>query len=129
MTDALGVFSTIVSTAGFSPEQRAALESVPLVIASDFVRFTYRELKNNPLAHKLIVDICGRSSASEFPLSEWLSQVVRMYSWLEERNSSAKFCDVLEYISCAFDGSSLQPGHNLDWYLAEYGFERCVKVL
>jgi hypothetical protein len=124
----LGTFSSIFSLAGFSSAELEALSSVPVDVAEAFVRATYRDLKNNPLAGGLLQGVCARSLSSEFSPAEWFRQLIRMYEWLHERHSTAKFGDVLEYVGCAFEGSALQPGHNLDWYLSQYGFERCTPV-
>jgi hypothetical protein len=121
----LDTFSSIFSLAGFSSSELEALAAVPSDVAETFVRATYRDLKNNPLAGGLIQGVCARSLLSEFSLTEWFRQLNRMYAWLHERQSTAKFGDVLEYVGCAFEGSALQPGHSLDWYLTQYGFERC----
>ena len=121
----LATFQSCVSLAGFSREHKNALGGVPLDIATSFIRHTYRDLKNDPRAPALISEVCSRSAASEFPLAEWLLQIIRVYEWLARQNRRANVTDVLEYITCAFEGSSLQPGHSLDWYLDQYGFERC----
>jgi hypothetical protein len=124
MNSTLESLSSVLSLAALSQKEIEALSAVPIEVADSFVRATYRDLKNNPLALGFIQELCARSTSSEFSLAEWLRQLVRMYSWLHEHESTAKFGDVLEYVGCAFEGSSLQPGHNLDWYLTNYGFER-----
>jgi len=118
-------FGSLCSLGALSQEELAALSTVSADVGDAFVRATYRDLKNNPLALSFIQNVCARSISSEFSPTEWFRQLVRMYSWLHERRSTAKFTDVLDYVGCAFEGSSLQPGHNLDWYLTQYGFERC----
>ena len=128
MNSSLDRFSSLFSLAAFSKAELDGLSAVPIEVADAFVRVTYRDLKNNPLAVGFLQGVCTRSLSSEFSLTEWLRQRVRMYSRLEERRSTAKFGDVLEYVGCAFEGSALQPGHNLDWYLAQYGFDRCAPV-
>lgn len=128
MDATLDRFSSLFSLASFSQAELDALSSVPLEVADAFVRVTYRDLKNNPFAVAALQELCARSLLSEFSLTEWLRQLVRMYSWLYERRSTAKFGDVLDYVGCAFEGSGLQPGHNLDWYLTNYGFERCAPL-
>ena len=120
--------STLVPFHLLSEEHRAALVCLPRETQVAFIRALYREWKNNPLAISHLSDLCSRGLASEFSLTEWVEQVVRMYDWLRERRSTALFPDVLEYVSCAFEGSALQPGHNLDWYLTHYGFERCFPL-
>ena len=120
----LDVFGTLVPLSGVSKEASTALASVAPEVASSFVRFAYRDLKNNPLAHSVLVDICERSLRSEFPLSEWMVQINRVFSWLQEREAGAKLSDVVEYVSCAFEGDSVQPGTTVSWYLDNFGFAR-----
>lgn len=117
--------SSLVSLHLLSEQHRSALASLPRDSEAAFIRSLYREWKNNPRAVSHLSELCSRALSCEFSLTEWVEQIVRMYTWLADRNSTAQFSDVLEYVSCAFEGSSLQPGHNLDWYLSHYGFERC----
>jgi hypothetical protein len=128
MTSSLDALSTLVSLHALPEPHRSALACLPPELEQAFVRALYREWKNNPLAAPHLVELCSRSFASEFSLTEWVEQVVRMYEWLHERRSTAPFSDVLEYVSCAFEASTLQPGHNLDWYLNNYGFERATSL-
>ena len=117
--------SCLVPFSALSDECAAAVLKLSPARSAAFARVLYREWKNNPTAIAQLADLCNRALASEFSLDEWFEQVVRMYDWLRERGSTALFSDVIEYVSCAFEGSSLQPGHNLDWYLTNFGFERC----
>jgi len=128
MSLALETFANVLPVQRLSDRHQEALSSVPPEVASAFVRALYREWKNNPFAATQLSELCTRGLSSEFPLSEWIEQVVRMYRWLSERHSTAEFSDVLEYVSCAFEGSSFQPGYNLDWYLTNYGFERATPL-
>lgn len=128
MRASLETFANVLPVHRLSEGHQEALSAVPPEIASAFVRVLYREWKNNPFATTQLSEICARGLSSEFSLTEWIEQVVRMYGWLHERRSTAPFSDVLEYVSCAFEGSSLQPGHNLDWYLSNYGFERATPL-
>jgi hypothetical protein len=118
----------LVSLNALPESHRVALACLPPEVEQALVRALYREWKNNPMAAAHLVELCSRSFASEFSLTEWVEQVVRMYEWLHERRSTAPFSDVLEYVSCAFEASTLQPGHNLDWYLNNYGFERAISL-
>jgi hypothetical protein len=117
--------SLLVSLNALSERHRAAVSKLSPEISAAVARALYREWKNNPAASSHLSDVCSRALASEFSLEEWLEQVTRMYDWVRARGSTAQFSDVIEYVSCAFEGSALQPGHNLDWYLANFGFERC----
>ena len=121
----LETFQTLCSLSSVSLDHQEALATVPAELAASFVRYTYPELKNNPRAPQLLAEICARSIASEFSIAEWVTQVVRAFEWLEKRKSRAALSDIVEYVSCAFEGSDLQPGHNLDWYLDTFGFARC----
>jgi hypothetical protein len=125
MTNPSYDISFLVPISGLSERHREAVFMLAPDRSAAVARALYRQWKNNPAAPSHLSDLCSRALASEFSLDEWCDQVVRMYAWLEERGSTALFPDVLEYVSCAFDGSCLQLGHNLDWYLTNFGFERC----
>jgi hypothetical protein len=124
----LKTFESLVSLAGLPDDHREMLAAVPSQLAAQFARVTFRDLKNNPHGSIRLSEICERSAKSEFPLSEWITQIVKVYTWLEERRHYARLGDVVEYASCAFEGSALQPGHNLDWYLSNFGFQRCMPL-
>lgn len=104
---------------------QSALAVLPDELAASFVRFAYRDLKNNPLAAAVLADIYERSLKSEFPISEWLVQINRVYGWLADRGSRGKLPDIVEYVSCAFEGTASQPGTTVDWFLSNFGFARC----
>jgi hypothetical protein len=112
---------------------RRAIEGLPVDVAASFVRLAYRDLKNNPLAAPLVTNICERSVASEYPLSEWLSQINHVYQWLAERGSRGRLSDIVEYVSCAFEGTashpgSFHPGTSVDWFLDNFGFARSTPI-
>jgi len=129
MTTPLFDLSHLVPFGALSEESRSAVVSLPPGQSAGLARALYREWKNNPAAPSLLSGLCHRALASEFSLDEWCAQILRMYDWLQERGSTAHFCDVVEYVSCAFEGSCLQPGHNLDWYLETFGFDRCSPLM
>lgn len=120
----LEVIETAVPLSCVPRNAHEALAALPADKAASFVRFAYRDLKNNPLAAPLLADICERSFRSEYPLSEWFAQINHVYEWLEERGSRGKLSDVVEYVSCAFEGTGTQPGTTVDWYLTNFGFAR-----
>ena len=124
----LEIFQSLCSLSAVSEAHQDALMTVPSDRATSFVRYAYPELKNNPRAPQLLSDICARSIASEYGIGEWITQLVRAFEWLERKQSRAALSDIVEYVSCAFEGSGLQPGHNLDWYLETYGFARCQTI-
>ncbi len=128
MTSASVDISCLVPLNALPDECAASVSRLSPARSTAVARVLYREWKNNPTATRQLTDLCNRALASEFSLDEWFEQVLRMYEWLRERGSTALFSDVLEYVSCAFEGSSLQPGHNLDWYLTNFGFERCLPL-
>ncbi len=92
--------------------------------AARLARYLYRELKNAPHASAALRGFVSRVQSSALTPQEWASQILSVYEWLEKRSLSARFEDVVEYISCAIEGSSLQPGHSMEWYLEQYGFEK-----
>ena len=120
--------SLLVPLHALSEQHRAVVSALSPERSAAIARSLYREWKNNPAAPIHLSEVCARALASEFSLEEWLEQVTRMYEWLRARESTAHFSDVIEYVSCAFEGSALQPGHNLDWYLTNFGFARCLPL-
>lgn len=124
----LELFETTVPLSGITPDERDALARIPLVAATEFVRFAYSDLKNNPHAAAVMSDICRRGMRSEYPLSEWIAQLNRVYAWLRERDRCAKLSDIVEYVSCAFEGASTQPESTVSTYLENFGFARSVPL-
>jgi len=128
MNNPLHGLSALVPVHSLSEQHLCALRGLPEHVERALIRALYREWKNNPLAASHLSELCSRGLSSEFSLTQWAEQIVRMYDWLRQQDSTALFSDVLEYVSCAFEGSALQPGHNLDWYLTNYGFERSTRL-
>ncbi len=128
MTSSRYDLSMLVSQSALSERHRVAVSGISPERSEAMARALYREWKNNPGAPAQLALLCDRAIASEFSLDEWCEQVARTYEWLRARENTALFADVVEYVSCAFEGSSLQPGHNLDWYLTTFGFERCLPL-
>jgi len=124
----LDILASVTPLASLSERDRRDLEGVSKNDALALVRYAYLDLKNNPNGVLVLQELLARSRQSEFPLSEWITQIIRVYRWLEGRGQRAALEDVIEYTSCAFDGSSLTPGHQLDWYLDSYGFSRGLPV-
>lgn len=122
MSDTLSIFTSAVSLVNFSAEQRAALASVKPELAAEFVRCVYREIKNNPHAEVTLKDLLTRAEQSGLSVGEWMSDSVLVYQWLARHNQTAKLADTLEYVSCALEGSALQMGHSIEWYLECHGF-------
>lgn len=122
MADTLATFASIFSLTNVSDEQRAALAAVKPELATAFVRAIYREVKNNPHSETLLLTLLRRAEESGLPLTDWISDALVVYKWLEHRDQTASFSDTLEYISCALEGSALQMGHSLEWYLECHGF-------
>lgn len=124
----LEIFSALTPLPQMDDDTLQALSHVPPDVAAPFVRCTYRDLKNNPLAWSKLAEIYARSLRSEFSLSDWLRQVVRVYAWLGERGCHARLSDVVEYISCGFEGGAGQPGDVIDSFLSTYGFLRAYPI-
>jgi hypothetical protein len=128
MTDTLSIFTSAVSLVNFSTEQRAALASVKPELAAEFVRCVYREIKNNPRAEVILKDLLTRAGQSGLSVGEWMSDSVLVYQWLARHNQTAKLADTLEYVSCALEGSALQMGHSIEWYLECHGFANAEPI-
>lgn len=120
----LEVFEQGFSLASLSEEHRTALARVPLELARDFVRLTYREVKGTPLSHSLLFILCQRCAASDTTLEYLLKEILAVYHWLTEQKRAAKILDILEYISCAHESSDSSSVHTITWYLEQFGFLR-----
>ena len=128
MTDTLSIFSSAFSLANVSQDRRAALASVKPELASDFIRCIYREVKNNPHAEVMLLQLLARAEESGLSIGEWMSDSVLVYQWLARHNQTAKLADTLEYVSCALEGSALQVGHSVEWYLECHGFANATPI-
>jgi hypothetical protein len=116
--------ATLLPTTGLTLKQVEALDSIPEQDASALVRYLFRECKSSPHASVVLPELFKVVEFSDRPLAEWVLEIVQVFSWLEGQGSSARFRDVLEYVSCAYEGSSSQEGHSIEWYLEQYGFEK-----
>jgi hypothetical protein len=116
--------TTLLPTTELTLQQVEALDVISVQDASALVRYLFRECKGSPLARQVLPDLCKVAEFSDRPLVDWVREIVQVFSWLEGQGSSARFRDVLEYVSCAYEGSSSQEGHSIQWYLEQYGFEK-----
>lgn len=128
MKTSIDILASIFSLSNVGESERAALEGVPEDTIGAFGRSVYRELKNHPQADLWLQELVSYAARSEFSLTQWFDQIVCAYRWLEKQQRTARFFDVVEYVACAIEGSDLQPGHDLTWYLDQYGFEKAVEI-
>jgi hypothetical protein len=124
--ETLNILATLFSLAHLSASDRDAWSKVSESDAQIFVRYAYRECKNSPVAASVLLELVKRAKSSDLSLAFWVSEIVSVYRWLEEQSLQAKLGDIIEYVSCACEGSSLQSGHNINWYLDNYGFAGAV---
>jgi hypothetical protein len=124
---AVDILSTSFNTTQLSDKQLVLLNQLSASDAQELVRAVYYEVKSDPSARYLINTLASRCEFSTQSISEWVGEVLKVYGWIKNRGESAKFCDILDYVGCALEGSSLQMGHDILWYLSEYGFERVVR--
>jgi len=120
--DSVSIFASTFPLALLSERQREALAAVKPEVAAEFTRYIYRESKNNPFAGDLLMTLLRRADESGLSVSDWISDAVVVYRWLERNKQTASLADTLEYISCALEGSALQVGHSVEWYLECHGF-------
>ena len=120
--DSVSIFASTFPLATLSERQRDALAAVKPELAAEFTRHIYRESKNNPFAGDLLMTLLRRADESGLSVSDWISDAVVVYRWLERNKQTASLADTLEYISCALEGSALQVGHSVEWYLECHGF-------
>jgi hypothetical protein len=126
LPETLNILAALFSLTYLSDSERDAWSRISETEAQSFVRYTYRECKNSPVAARVLSELVERAHASDLSLAFWVREVVSVYRWLEERDLQAKLGDIIEYVSCACEGSSLQAGHNINWYLDNYGFAGAV---
>lgn len=124
----LDLIATAIPLTALTQVEREAFERLDLALVTEWVRFVYPELKNNPKACELAKDFFKRVSASEHSLADWLERVLVTYRWLHARESRAHFSDVVEYAACSLHGSEHPDGRDVSWYLEKFGFERCWRV-
>jgi hypothetical protein len=125
---ALDILSLSFNTTQLSDKQRGVLNQLSVSDAQELVRAVYSEVKSDPGVRYLINTLVSRCEFGAYSISEWVAEVLKVYSWIKDRGESAKFSDIIDYVGCALEGSSLQMGHDIRWYLSEYGFERVVRV-
>ena len=120
----LDLIGTVLPLSVLSSTERDAFECIDPKLISEWIRFIFPEMKNNPQAGYHLREFINRASASEHAIADWLERVLVTYRWLQNRQSTARFSDVVEYASCALQGNSHQDGRDVAWYLEQYGFER-----
>ena len=124
----LDIISTALPLSVLSSIEREAFERIEHMLIGEWIRFIYPEMKNNPQAGYHLREFLNRTSASEHAISDWLERVLITYRWLQNKQSTAHFSDVVEYASCALQGNSHQDGRDVAWYLEQYGFERSWRI-
>ena len=129
MKASLDILSLIVPPLLLPERAQSALAALPEPLTQEFVRGVYRELKNNPASIDIVSTLCDRALTSEAPLASWIGAIVKTCRWLESERRAARLIDMIDYVSCAVEGSSLQNGHSGEWYLSNYGFERSVPLM
>ena len=126
MQDTLEVLATALPIHFADKETRDLFSRIEPAMAAQLVRYLYPEFKNSPHGRGAMEKFAASVSFSAGTPGNFVSQILQVYEWLENQNSSAHFEDIIEYVSCAVEGSSLQPGHNLQWYLEQHGFEKAT---
>lgn len=124
----LDILAVLVPPSSLTSSARQVYATLPEALAADFVRAVYPELKNNPAAKDLLISLAESAHASDAPLAAWITEILATCRWLEERGRRARLADMVDYVSCAVEGSALQQGHSVEWYLSNYGFERSEPV-
>jgi hypothetical protein len=127
LKDPVDIFAALIPVHALDQSCKDMLSCIDPVDAARLVRCVYREFKNDPHAPAALRGFISRVQTSASTPQEWVTQIICVYEWLEQRDLSARFDDVVEYISCAIEGSDLQPGHSIEWYLEQYGFEKGLR--
>ena len=120
----LEILRTVFPLSGLTAVEQSALERVDVPLVTEWTRFLFPEMKNNPQASTLLRALLNRIAASEHSITDWISGCVVVYRWLQREQLSAHLSDIIEYASCALPGSTEPGGQTLTWYLENYGMER-----
>lgn len=129
MTTSLELLADIASIQALSQDQQFVLNQLAPSDAARLVRYLYPEFKNNPLSVDCLARFAEKIRNSALSVSDWSSQIIVVYEWLAAHKKRARFDDVVEYISCALEGSSLLMGHDIQWYLEQYGFTKSEGII
>jgi hypothetical protein len=122
--DSLHILESVFSLSKMSESQRAVCARISEADARALVRYAYRECKGTPAGTAVLCDLLQRVEASDTSVSQWISEILTVYRWMETQKLRACLRDIIEYVSCACEGSALQSGHSIAWYLEHYGFQR-----
>jgi hypothetical protein len=97
------------------------INSVSEELLINFIRNIYFEFKNNPTAESEFSELFELVEVSPYSTSDWINNLNIVYNWLCLHNRSAKFCDILQYVSCYFES---QSSDSIEVFLELFGFER-----
>jgi hypothetical protein len=122
--DTLDILSATFSLARLDLRQRSAFVEISPDLITSFARYAYKECRGTPVGSVALCDLFERVESSDLSLSEWVTQIVGVYQWLEQNNLYAALSDIVQYVSCACHGAESQSRYNVDWYLENFGFER-----
>ena len=122
------ILSMVFPLAGLSASRLASIDALDGELARAFIRAVYREFKSSPLAQTALTDLLELVERSDLPLAVWVEDITRVCVWLDKRALKAAFADIVQYVGCAIEGSDLQTGHSIEWYLEHHGFARCTNV-
>jgi len=128
VASSLEILAQTFSIAKLSEAQRLAFERVPRDAVEVLVRYAYNECKSSPRGATALIELAERAEASDVPLAQLLSQIALVYRWLDARQLKSTLGEITEYVACACEGSGLQAGHSIEWYLEQYGFARAVPI-
>ncbi len=124
MKNTLEILATVFPIHLVDEATRTMLSRIEPDTAGHLVRHLYREYKNSPHSAAAVMKFAASVSFNAGTPQNFVSQILEVYGWLDQRKAVARFEDVVEYVNCALEGSSLQLGHSLEWYLEQHGFEK-----
>lgn len=123
VTESLHVLASLFSLTQLSEAHLRACAELALTDTQALVRYAYRECKHSPQGSAVLAELACRAEQSGVSLAQWITEILIVYSWLENRQKRAPVREIIEYIACAQEGSGFQIGHSIEWYLEHYGFE------
>jgi len=117
---------TLLPLTDLDPIRTEMLTHIPQEDAQALVRYLYRECRSSPVAREVLPSLFAAVERSDKTISAWIREILDVFVWLEENHSTGRFLDILEYVSCAQEGSSGLQGHSIRWYLDNYGFHKKI---
>jgi len=125
----LDILSATFSLARLDARQRSLFAAVDSDLVLSFARYAYKECRGTPAGSVALRDLFKHVELRDLSLSDWITQIVEVYQWLEQSNLTATLSDITNYVSCACSDADSQSRYSVGWYLENFGFEKSMKAI